>query len=387
MSLTLALRHRLDAGTLDVAFEAPSAGVTALFGPSGAGKSTVLAAAAGLLRPAFCRLSLDGATLADTDAGIWVPAERRRVGLVFQDAMLFPHLSVAANLRYGQRRAPAGGIGFNDVADLLGLAPLLPRRPHTLSGGERQRVAIGRALLAQPRLLLLDEPLASLDAARKADILPFLARLKTALALPMLYVTHALDEVARLADHLVLLRDLRIIGAGPLDAMAARADLPLASRDDAGAILTCRVAAHDPARRLTRLQRDGFSLLVPLQAAPVGAELRVRIPAREVILARQDAVLLREALSLHNILPGTVRAIAEDARHGAAMVAIDADGAPLLSRVTPDAVARLELRPGAKVLALAKSMSVEVLGTGAASAGRLLGANESGTSDRDATRA
>ncbi len=364
MSLALALRHRLDAGMLDVAFEAPATGITALFGPSGAGKSTVLAAAAGLLRPEFSRLTLDGATLADTEAGIWVPPERRRVGLVFQDAMLFPHMSVAANLRYGQRRAPAGGIGFDDVLDLLGLAPLLPRRPHTLSGGERQLVAIGRALLGQPRLLLLDEPLASLDAARKAEILPFLARLRTALALPMVYVTHALDEVARLADHLVLLRDLRIIGAGPLHAMAARADLPLASRDDAGAILTCRVAAHDPARRLTRLERGAFALLVPLQAAPVGTELRVRIPARELILARQDAALLREALSLHNILPGTVRAITEDTRHGAAMVAIDADGAPLLSRVTPDAVARLDLRPGAKVLALAKSMSVEVLGAG-----------------------
>ncbi len=362
MSVVLALRHKLAAGLLDVAFEAPGAGVTALFGPSGAGKSTVLAAAAGLLRPAFCRLVLDGTTLADTEAGVWVKPERRRVGLVFQDAMLFPHLSVAGNLRYGQRRAAADAIKFDDVVDLLGLAALLARRPHTLSGGERQRVAIGRALLAQPRLLLLDEPLASLDAARKEEILPFLARLKTALALPMVYVTHALEEVARLADHLVLLRDLRIIGAGPLDVMAARADLPLASRDDAGAMLTCRVAEHDAARRLTRLQRDGFFLLVPLQGAAVGTELRVRIPAREVILARHDAASLRDVLSLHNILPGTVRAVAEDARHGAAMVEIDAEGAPLLSRVTPDAVARLELRPGANVLALVKSMSVEVLG-------------------------
>lgn len=362
MSLALALRHRLDAGVLDVAFEAPGAGITALFGPSGAGKSTVLAAAAGLLRPAFCRLVLDGATLADTDSGIWVAPEQRRVGLVFQDAMLFPHMNAAANLRYGLRRAGAGAIRFDDVVDLLGLAPLLARRPHTLSGGEKQRVAIGRALLGQPRLLLLDEPLASLDAARKAEILPFLARLKTALALPMLYVTHALEEVARLADHLVLLKDLRILGAGPLDVMAARADLPLARRDDAGAMLACQVAAHDPARRLTRLERDGFSLLVPLQHVACGTQLRVRIPAREVILARSDAVALGEALSLHNILPGTVRAVAEDTRHGASLVEIDAGGAHLLSRVTPDAVARLGLAPDAGVLALVKSVSVEVLG-------------------------
>ncbi len=361
MTLTLALRHRLPAGELDVTFAAPGAGVTALFGPSGAGKSTVLAAVAGLLRPGFCRLTLHGATLADTEAGIWLPPERRRIGLVFQDAMLFPHMSVAGNLRYGLRRAPGGPIRFDDVVALLGLESLLARRPHTLSGGERQRVAIGRALLGQPRLLLLDEPLASLDAARKAEILPFLARLKTALALPMLYVTHALEEVARLADHLVLLRDLRILGSGPLEAMAARADLPLARRDDAGAVLTCRVAAHDPARRLTRLERDRFSLLVPLQAAAVGTALRVRIPAREVILARPDAAALREALSLHNILPGRVSAIAQDTRHGAALVALDADGAPLLSRVTPDAVARLGLAPGAAVLALVKSVSVEVL--------------------------
>lgn len=361
MSVALALRHTLGGRTMDIAFEAPGSGVTALFGPSGAGKSTVLAATAGLLRPSFCRLTLDGTTLADTDAGIWVPPERRRIGLVFQDAMLFPHLRVAGNLRYGERRAAPGGIGFDDVVSLLGLAPLLDRRPHTLSGGERQRVAIGRALLAQPRLLLLDEPLASLDDARKAEILPFLARLKTALHLPMLYVTHALTEVARLADHLVLLRDLAILGSGPVEAMAARADLPLARRDDAGAMLACRIAAHDPARRLTRLERDGFALLVPLQPAAPGTTIRVRIPAREVILARPDAVALREALSIHNILPARVRAIAADALHDAALVSLDAAGAPLLSRITPDAVARLGLASGSEVLALVKSMSVEVL--------------------------
>jgi molybdate transport system ATP-binding protein len=244
---------------------------------------------------------------------------------------------------------------------LLGLAALLPRRPHTLSGGERQRVAIGRALLAQPRLLLMDEPLASLDAARKAEILPYLARLETALRLPILYVTHALDEVARLADSVVLLDAGRVVAAGPLDAVAARADTPLARGDDAGAVLTCRIAAHDPARRLSRLERDGFCLLVPTQAAAVGSLVRVRVPAREVILARQEAARLAEAFSVHNILPGTVRAIAADAEHAAAMVEIDASGAPILARVTPDAVARLGLTPGGTVLALVKSMSVEVL--------------------------
>jgi molybdate transport system ATP-binding protein len=362
VTLALALRHRFPGAAIDVAFEVPSPGVTALFGPSGAGKSTVLAAAAGLLRPDWCRIVLDGAVLADTASGIWRPPERRRVGLVFQDARLFPHMSVATNLRYGLRRSPAGAVGFDGVVALLGLAALLARRPHTLSGGERQRVAIGRALLAQPHLLLMDEPLASLDAARKAEILPYLARLKTALALPVLYVTHALEEVAQLADQLVLLRAGRVEAAGPLDAIAARADLPLARRDDAGAVLTCRVAAHDAERRLTRLERGGFSLLVPAQAAAPGTMLRVRIPAREVILARTEAATFGAALSLHNLLPGTVRAIAEDAARGAALVELDAAGAPLLSRITPDAVARLALAPGVPVLALVKSMSVEVLG-------------------------
>jgi molybdate transport system ATP-binding protein len=363
MTLALALRHRLPGLELDVSFEVPTPGVAALFGPSGAGKSSVLAAVAGLLRPEHSRIVLDGTVLADSAARLWLPPERRRVGVVFQESRLFPHLSVAANLRYGLKRAPATrGIGFAEVVALLDLAPLLARRPHTLSGGERQRVAIGRALLAQPRLLLMDEPLASLDAARKAEILPYLARLKTALALPVLYVTHALEEVAQLADSLVLLRAGRVEAAGPIDVIAARADLPLARRDDAGAVLACRVAAHAPERRLTYLACGGLSLLVPAQPAPRGAALRVHIPAREVILARQEAApVLRDALSLHNILPGTVRALAEDPAREAVLVEIDA-GAPLLSRITPDAVRRLGLAPGTPVLALVKSVSVEVLG-------------------------
>ena len=210
VTLAVALRHRFGTATLDIAFDVPTPGVTALFGPSGVGKSSVLAAIAGLLRPDACRVTLDGERLADTEAGIWQPTERRRVGFVFQDARLFPHLSVAANLRYGLRRAGAGATGFDEVVALLGLSALLARRPHTLSGGERQRVAIGRALLAQPRLLLMDEPLASLDAARKDEILPYLARLDTALRLPILYVTHALDEVAQLADSVVLLAAGRV---------------------------------------------------------------------------------------------------------------------------------------------------------------------------------
>ncbi len=339
-------------------FEVPSPGVTVLFGPSGAGKSTVILAAAGLLRPNECRIEVDGQVMADTETGIWLPPEERRAGLVFQDARLFPHMSVATNLRFGMRRARTGTITFDEVVELLGIGGLLGRRPHTLSGGERQRVAIGRALLAQPHLLLMDEPLASLDAARKAEILPYLARLKTAMRLPVLYVTHDLDEVTRLADSMVLLDAGRVVGFGPMADVAARADLPLAQRDDAAGLLHCRVVEHDAGRELTRLDAGGATFLVPLIDASVGSECRIRVPAREVILAGRPP----EAISLHNIISGTVRRIATDPARRAVMVEIALPNGALLARVTSDAIARLALAPGTPVLALIKSTSIEVLG-------------------------
>ncbi len=358
MSLSVALSHRFPTIQMDIAFEVPSPGVTALFGASGSGKSTVISAAAGLLRPDTCRIEVDGTVLADTRSGIWLPPERRRAGLVFQDSRLFPHMSVATNLRYGMRRVAPGGVRFDEIVDLLGIGALLDRRPHTLSGGERQRVAIGRALLAQPHLLLMDEPLASLDSARKAEILPFLTRLKTALRLPILYVTHALDEVAQLADSIVLVDRGHVVAYGSVSDVAARADLPLAQRDDAGALLLCRVEANDPARALTRLEGGGAMLWVPLLDLPVGAECRVRVPAREVILAARAP----DAISLHNIVPGTVRRIEGEAVRRSVIVEVGLPNGGLLSRVTPDAVARLGLAPGAPVLALIKSTSIEVLG-------------------------
>ena len=358
MSLSVRLRHHFPSVRMDMAFEIPSPGVTVLFGPSGAGKSTIILAAAGLLRPDECRIEVDGRLMADTETGMWLPPERRRTGLVFQDARLFPHMSVATNLRFGMRRARAGTVRFDEVVDLLGVGALLDRRPHTLSGGERQRVAIGRALLAQPHLLLMDEPLASLDAARKTEILPYLTRLKTALRLPVLYVTHDLDEVARLADSMVLLDTGRVVGFGPLAEVAARADLPLAQRDDAAGLLHCRVVDHDPARELTRLDAAGATFLVPLLDASVGSERRIRVPAREVILAGKPP----EAISLHNVISGTVRRIAGDPARRAVMVEIALPDGALLARVTPDAIVRLALSPGGPVLALIKSTSIEVLG-------------------------
>jgi molybdate transport system ATP-binding protein len=242
---------------------------------------------------------------------------------------------------------------------LLGIGALLARRPHTLSGGERQRVAIGRALLAQPRLLLMDEPLAGLDDARKAEILPYLAQLKTALRLPVIYVTHALDEVNRLADQIVLIEAGHVVGHGTVSEVAARTDLPLAQRDDAGALLLCRVAAHDKDRVLTRLEGGGATFWVPLLDAPLQAERRIRIPAREVILAGKSP----DAISVHNIVPGTVRRITGEGARRSVLVEIALPSGTLLGRVTPDAISRLALSPGVSVLALIKSTSIEVLGS------------------------
>jgi molybdate transport system ATP-binding protein len=358
MSLVFRLRHRFPTIDMDMAFEVPSAGVTMLFGPSGCGKSTVINAAAGLFRPDECHLSIDGRVLVDTRSGVWLPPERRRVGLVFQDAKLFPHMSVETNLRFGMRRTAPGPIEFDEVVDLLGIRHLLARRPKTLSGGECQRVAIGRGLLAQPHLLLMDEPLASLDSSRKAEILPFLTRLKTALKLPVIYVTHSLEELAQLADSVVLLERGHVLAAGSLADIAARADLPLGQRDDAGAVLLCRVAEQDGDRVLTRLTGGGIDLWVPHIEADLGTGCRVRIPAREVILANQAP----EAISLHNILAGTVRGLIDAPARQSVLVEIAVADGVLLSRVTPDAITRLGLEPGSPVLSLIKSTSIDVLG-------------------------
>ncbi len=358
--LSVSLRHRYPGFALDVAFEAPTPGVVALFGPSGSGKSSVVAAVAGLLRAEHCRVCVDGEELSR------LAPERRRVGLVFQDSRLFPHMTVAANLRYGLRRAaPGGAIGFDAVVALLGLGRLLARRPGTLSGGERQRVAIGRALLSQPRLLLMDEPLASLDADLRDEILPFLGRLRRELSLPVLYVTHALDEVARLADTLVLIEAGRVVGGGAVAEVAGRADLALARRDDAAGLLRAVVRGHDAARGLTRVELDGGgdargevggqAVWLPLLSDSAGTVLRLRVPAREVILATE----VPRGISVHNVLRCRVGAVAVAA--GVALVELAADGQPMLARVTPDAVALLGLRPGGAVLALVKSVAIEVL--------------------------
>ncbi|MBL6458312.1 molybdenum ABC transporter ATP-binding protein [Belnapia sp. T6] len=356
--LEVALRHRFPGFALDAEFASPGPGVTALFGPSGCGKSTILAAIAGLLRPEAGRVALDGAVLLDTARGIALPPERRRCGVVFQDSRLFPHLSVASNLRYGLRRAPrdATGPSVEEVVALLGLGALLGRRPLGLSGGERQRVALGRALLARPRLLLMDEPLASLDAARRAEVLPFLARLRDAAGLPILYVTHALEEVDALADRLVLLEAGRVLAEGPVEALAARPDLPaLARRRDAGALIGCTVLAQDAARGLTRLGFEGGALEVAQRLGlAVGARLRLRLRARDVAVALEAP----RGVSMHNILPCRLESIAP-AGEAEVLLRLLVGPTPLLARITRDSQARLGLAPGMAVFALVKSVAFD----------------------------
>ncbi|MBR0656357.1 molybdenum ABC transporter ATP-binding protein [Plastoroseomonas arctica] len=357
LEVDLAHRYGAEGFALDVAFTAPADGVTALFGPSGSGKSSVLAAIAGLLRPDRGRVVLGGAAMLDTQRGVALAPEARRCGVVFQDARLFPHMSVATNLRFGLRRAPAGamGPGFEEVVALLGIEALLARRPAKLSGGERQRVALGRALLSRPRMLLMDEPLAALDAARRAEVLPFIARLRDAARIPILYVTHALDEVDALADRMVLMEDGRVRAADTVEAIAARTDLPLAARRDAGVLLPCQVAAHDGARGLTRLDFAGGALLVPMRGDAVGTALRLRLRARDVAVALSRP----EGVSMQNILPATLASISETGAPHEVFLRLAVGPSVLLARVTRDSVARLGLAPGMEIWALVKSVTFD----------------------------
>lgn len=367
--LDVAVQHRFPGFVLDAAFTVPASGVAALFGPSGCGKSTILAAVAGLLRPDGGRVILNGQTLFDGAQRRMVPPERRRCGVVFQDSRLFPHLSVETNLRYGLRRAPsaprgsiAEGPGMEEVINLLGIGHLLGRRPAALSGGEKQRVALGRALLSRPDLLLMDEPLAALDAARKSEVLPFLSRLRERLSIPVLYVTHALDEVDRLADTLVLMEAGRILAHGPVETLAARTDLPLlAARRDIGAVLACTVQAHDTERGLSQLHFAGGTLIVPLDPSPPGTRVRVRVRARDVSVATTRP----QDISVQNVLPAVVERVEHGQPHEA-MLHLRVGQVLLLSRITRDAVARLGLRPGAPVWALVKSVAFTPTGGPAA---------------------
>ena len=355
MSAEIELRLRRGDFVLDAAFSfGGGPGVTALFGPSGAGKSTVILALAGLVIPDAGRIVLGGEALFDSKHGVNVPARARRIGVVFQDSRLFPHLTVAANLLYGQRRLRgASDPGrFDQVVALLGLDALLARRPKTLSGGERARVALGRALLMNPRALLLDEPLAALDVARKAEILPYLDRLVREERIPMLYVSHALDEVARLASRMAVIDGGRIVAEGSLFDVTARLDLLSGRHLVPGAVLEATIARHDEAHALTELSAGGETLVVPQIGRKAGEHVRVRIDAEDVMLA----VSRPEGVSANNILPATIVAIAEDGPNADVQLAFQ--DARLVARITRRSLERLRLARGQRVFAVIKSVTV-----------------------------
>ena len=364
MTLSVSLRHAFTGFALDVAFDAPP-GVTALFGRSGSGKTTVVNAVAGLLRPDAGRVVVGDLVLLDTAADVSLPVHRRHLGYVFQEGRLFPHLTVRQNLLYGRWFTPDGrGARFDHVLGMLGIEALLGRRPGALSGGEKARVAIGRALLANPRLLLMDEPLAALDETRKAEILPYLERLRDQTDIPILYVSHAIAEVARLATTLVVLDEGRVLRAGPAtDVLADPAVAQGLGIREVGAVLSARVAAHE-ADGLTCLDTSAGPLLLPRVAAEPGTVLRIRVAAQDVILARTRP----EGLSALNILPATVTAVRLGDGPGALVQVLAGDDL-LLARITRRSAHALGLAPGVAVFAVVKSVAVAEGDVGRAVAG------------------
>lgn len=343
---------------LNARFTVPDHGITAIFGRSGSGKTTLIQCIAGVQRPDDGRIAIDDAVLFDRAGRIDVPIEQRGVGMVFQDARLFPHLNVLRNLRYGMERAHGRPhrVALGPVIELLGLDHLLDRKPARLSGGERQRVALGRALLSQPRVLLLDEPLAALDAQRKAEILPYLEKLRDEFSLPMLYVTHALDEVIRLCDTMVLLSDGDVKATGKITDILSRADLqPFVGRFEAGSVIDCTVASHDISFAMSTLTFDGGSLRIPLVNLPEGAPVRARIRTRDVSLALTEP----QGISISNRLPCTIAGMREsDGPYMDIELALG-QACHLRALITRESCARLQLREGLGVWALIKAVSMD----------------------------
>jgi molybdate transport system ATP-binding protein len=352
--LRLAIKKRRGEFSLDVEIAAPTPGVVALFGRSGCGKSTLVNLIAGLLAPDSGRIELSGAVLFDKALNISVAVEARRIGYVFQDARLFPHYTVLGNLQYGLKRAHGAQIiGQEETIALLGLETLLTRRPHELSGGEKQRVALGRALLSQPRLLLLDEPLASLDVARREEVLPYLEKLRDRLAIPMVYVSHQFDEILRLATHVVVLDKGRVAIEGDINAVSLSPALRgIVGADAVGAVLDGEVLAIDTQNSLAEVA-VGRGVLRIHAEAKVGNRVRVQMLARDIILATQPPV----GLSVRNALEGLVAKIERDDDHSD-LVHVNIGDAIVLARITRSATQALQLTSGSHVWVLAKAVSM-----------------------------
>lgn len=340
----IAIQHRQGQFTLDVAFETQGK-VSALFGPSGAGKTTVVNMIAGLIRPDRGRIAINSRVLCDTENGVFIPPHLRRIGYVFQQPRLFPHLTVEGNLRYGAPRGPF--VGKEPVVGLLGLDPMMTRYPGDLSGGEAQRVAIARALLSKPDILLMDEPLSALDAARKADFLPYLQNLCEHAKLPVFYVSHSMSEVAWLADDLIVLHQGRVTQSGPIEVLLSD---PVAVEQiglaHAGAVLRVRVARQNAGDGLSELNTSAGRISVPQVAQPDGAPLRLRIKASDVMIARNDPGIL----STPNVLPGKVLAIHSDISHNATspenIISVMSGSDRLLARITKRTTRDMQLDVG-----------------------------------------
>jgi molybdate transport system ATP-binding protein len=358
MSGSIDARFRIvhDGFSLDVDLHLPGRGVSALFGASGSGKTTCLRAIAGLEHAPGGYLNVNGEVWQDDSRGLFVPTHHRQLGYVFQEASLFSHLTIRRNLEYGMRRVPGGArkVSLQQAVDLLGIAPLLERRPDRLSGGEKQRVAIARALATSPRILLMDEPLAALDLKRKNEILPYLERLHDELDIPVVYVSHAPDEVARLADHLVVLEQGRALASGTLGETLARIDLPIRLGEDAGVVLEGEIAELDAQWHLARVAFAGGSLWVRDSGVPLGRHVRVRILARDISIALDT----HTDSSILNVLPATVEQQADDTHPALALVRLNAGGVPLVARITRRSAARLKLHPGQHVWAQIKAVAL-----------------------------
>ena len=348
--LDLNVGTRLGDFSVDANIQA-NAGVTALFGPSGAGKTTLVNMLAGLLRPEWGHIIVQEEILFDREQGIDIPPEARGIGYVFQESRLFPHMSVASNLNYGRRQ---DAVNFDAVVDLLSLGPLLKRRPNSLSGGECQRVAIGRALLAAPRLLLMDEPLVNLDAPRRSEILPFIEDLRREFSLSIVYVSHNMDEIIRLADQLVVMTEGTVVANGPVAEITSRLDLrPLTGRWDAGSVIDTVVAEQDERDFLTRLSFKGGDLWLPRLHLTIGTSLRIRIRARDVSIA----LIPPADISILNVFAGEVIEVGED--DGPQVDVLLDIGAPLWARITKRSQRELDIVPGRMVHAMIKAMAVD----------------------------
>ena len=351
-------RFRLDYPDflLDVDFEAPGRGVTALYGASGSGKTTLLRAIAGLERIPGGYLEVNGQVWQDDKRRIFLPVHRRPLGYVFQEASLFAHLTIRRNLEYGLKRVPSSSrsVSLDRAIELLGIGHLLERMPAVLSGGERHRAGIARALAVSPGLLLMDEPLAALDAQRKSEILPYLERLHEELNIPVFYVSHSLDEVARLADHLVLLERGRVLASGALAETLARLDLPIRLSEDAGVVLTTTVIGHDRQWHLSRLSFAGGNLWVRDSGAALRQTLRIRILARDVSIALSPTA----DSSILNVVSAVVTGLGDDAHPALVLAQLDAGGVPLLARLSRRSAAALGLRAGLNVWAQIKAIAL-----------------------------